>query len=214
MSGIIFLHGASSSGKSTLARAVQAKIDEPFWHYSIDHLRDSGIVPMARIRARRFSLERGPRVRSSRASTVRSRRSQMRETTSSSSTSSIRRLARAAPGAPRAAPRALRRPSSYRSPNSTAVKPPAAIDRWVAPRRTTTRSMSAAATTSSSIPSAISTTMSTGCSPRGRRRRGAARSLRSGAAGIGVGAEQARARLALAQVDRDRWSRSSSRSRW
>jgi chloramphenicol 3-O phosphotransferase len=29
---------------------VQAKSDEPFWHYSIDHLRDSGIAPMARIR--------------------------------------------------------------------------------------------------------------------------------------------------------------------
>jgi chloramphenicol 3-O phosphotransferase len=50
VSGIIFLHGASSSGKSTLARAVQARISEPFWHYSIDHLRDSGIVPMARFR--------------------------------------------------------------------------------------------------------------------------------------------------------------------
>jgi chloramphenicol 3-O phosphotransferase len=50
MSSIIFLHGASSSGKSTLAGAVQARIGEPFWHYSIDHLRDSGIVPMERIR--------------------------------------------------------------------------------------------------------------------------------------------------------------------
>ena len=50
MAGIIFLHGASSSGKSTLARAVQAKISEPFWHYSIDHLRDAGIVPMDRFK--------------------------------------------------------------------------------------------------------------------------------------------------------------------
>ena len=50
MAGIIFLHGASSSGKSTLARAVQAKIGEPFWHYSIDHLRDAGIVPMDRFK--------------------------------------------------------------------------------------------------------------------------------------------------------------------
>ncbi|WP_457581997.1 chloramphenicol phosphotransferase CPT family protein [Ensifer canadensis] len=47
---IIFIHGASSSGKSTLARAVQAQIDEPFWHVSIDHLRDSGMVPMERFR--------------------------------------------------------------------------------------------------------------------------------------------------------------------
>lgn len=47
---IIFIHGASSSGKSTLARAVQARLDEPFWHVSIDHLRDSGMVPMERFR--------------------------------------------------------------------------------------------------------------------------------------------------------------------
>lgn len=47
---IIFIHGASSSGKSTLARAVQAQISEPFWHVSIDHLRDSGMVPMVRFR--------------------------------------------------------------------------------------------------------------------------------------------------------------------
>lgn len=47
---IIFIHGASSSGKSTLARAVQAQIGAPFWHVSIDHLRDSGTVPMERFR--------------------------------------------------------------------------------------------------------------------------------------------------------------------
>lgn len=47
---IILLHGASSSGKSTIARGVQATIDEPFWHISIDHLRDSGVLPSARIR--------------------------------------------------------------------------------------------------------------------------------------------------------------------
>ena len=29
---IIFLHGASSSGKSTLAKILQQEIDEPFWH--------------------------------------------------------------------------------------------------------------------------------------------------------------------------------------
>ncbi|CAN1556809.1 COG3896 Chloramphenicol 3-O-phosphotransferase [Rhabdaerophilaceae bacterium] len=45
---IIFLHGASSSGKSTLARAFQAQVDLPFWHVSFDHLRDSGTLPMAR----------------------------------------------------------------------------------------------------------------------------------------------------------------------
>jgi chloramphenicol 3-O phosphotransferase len=47
---IIFLHGASSSGKSTIARLLQATIDMPFWHISIDHLRDSGVLPMDRFR--------------------------------------------------------------------------------------------------------------------------------------------------------------------
>jgi chloramphenicol 3-O phosphotransferase len=50
LSSVIFLHGASSSGKSTLARALQAKLPVPFWHYSIDHLRDSGVLPSARIK--------------------------------------------------------------------------------------------------------------------------------------------------------------------
>jgi len=49
MSGIILLHGASSSGKSTLARALQDRLDAPFWHYSIDHLRDAGVLPSARL---------------------------------------------------------------------------------------------------------------------------------------------------------------------
>ena len=51
---IIFLHGASSSGKSTLANAIQARIEEPFWHISIDHLRDSGVLPMARFKSGEF----------------------------------------------------------------------------------------------------------------------------------------------------------------
>lgn len=51
---IIFLHGASSSGKSTIARALQSRIDRPFWHISIDHLRDSGVLPMARYRSGEF----------------------------------------------------------------------------------------------------------------------------------------------------------------
>jgi chloramphenicol 3-O phosphotransferase len=48
MSHVIFLHGASSSGKSTVARALQAKIEEPFLHISIDHLRDAGVLPWQR----------------------------------------------------------------------------------------------------------------------------------------------------------------------
>lgn len=51
---IIFLHGASSSGKSTLARGVQARIGEPFWHISIDHLRDGGVLPTARFKSGEF----------------------------------------------------------------------------------------------------------------------------------------------------------------
>lgn len=47
---IIFIHGASSSGKSTLARVLQAQLPEPFWHVSIDHLRDSGMLPLDRFR--------------------------------------------------------------------------------------------------------------------------------------------------------------------
>jgi chloramphenicol 3-O-phosphotransferase len=47
---IIFLNGASSSGKSTLALGLQQKLDEPFWHYSIDHLLDSKVLPMERMK--------------------------------------------------------------------------------------------------------------------------------------------------------------------
>lgn len=56
MSGrIILVHGPSSSGKSTLCRALQDALDEPFWHYSIDHLRDGGVLPLARIQRGEFS---------------------------------------------------------------------------------------------------------------------------------------------------------------
>lgn len=56
MSGkIIFINGASSSGKSTLAEALQAKLDEPFWHFSIDHLREARTLPMQRIQDGDFS---------------------------------------------------------------------------------------------------------------------------------------------------------------
>jgi chloramphenicol 3-O phosphotransferase len=56
MSGgaIILSNGASSSGKSTLARGIQAAIEAPFWHISIDHLRDAGVLPLARIRSGEF----------------------------------------------------------------------------------------------------------------------------------------------------------------
>jgi len=51
---IIFLHGASSSGKSTISKHLQATIDVPFWHISIDHLRDSGVLPMDRFKRGEF----------------------------------------------------------------------------------------------------------------------------------------------------------------
>ena len=52
---IILINGASSAGKTTLARAVLQQIDEPFWHFSIDHLRESGVLPLDRIRAGDFA---------------------------------------------------------------------------------------------------------------------------------------------------------------
>ncbi len=51
---ILFLHGASSSGKSTIAAALQSELSEPFLHYSIDHLLAAKIVPWDRIKAGEF----------------------------------------------------------------------------------------------------------------------------------------------------------------
>jgi chloramphenicol 3-O phosphotransferase len=51
---IILLNGASSSGKSTLAQALQAALDEPFWHFSIDHLMAARVLPKARIDSGEF----------------------------------------------------------------------------------------------------------------------------------------------------------------
>jgi chloramphenicol 3-O phosphotransferase len=51
---IILLNGASSAGKSTLARALQAELKEPFWHFSIDHLWAAEILPGKRIESGEF----------------------------------------------------------------------------------------------------------------------------------------------------------------
>lgn len=51
---IIILHGPSSSGKSTTAKAIQRVSEIPFWHISIDHLRDSGVLPTDRINRQEF----------------------------------------------------------------------------------------------------------------------------------------------------------------
>ena len=48
---IILINGASSAGKSTLARSLQQRLREPFLHLSFDHLRESSALPMARIRS-------------------------------------------------------------------------------------------------------------------------------------------------------------------
>jgi chloramphenicol 3-O phosphotransferase len=54
----ILLNGASSSGKSSIARAVQDRIGEPFWHFSFDHLRDGGVLPLSRVRNGDFEWPR------------------------------------------------------------------------------------------------------------------------------------------------------------
>ena len=53
---IILINGASSAGKSTLALGLQARLEEPFLHYSFDHFRVAGanILPMERIRKKQF----------------------------------------------------------------------------------------------------------------------------------------------------------------
>lgn len=43
---VVLLHGASSSGKSTLARAIQTQLDEPFLHLSSDQM--VGMLPARR----------------------------------------------------------------------------------------------------------------------------------------------------------------------
>ena len=52
---IILLNGASSSSKSTLATALQDRLEQPFWHFSIDHLDAAGVLPQARITSGEFT---------------------------------------------------------------------------------------------------------------------------------------------------------------
>jgi chloramphenicol 3-O phosphotransferase len=52
---IILLNGASSSGKSSLARILQAMLPEPFWHVSIDHFIAASVLPQQRIDSGEFS---------------------------------------------------------------------------------------------------------------------------------------------------------------
>ncbi|QYA14507.1 AAA family ATPase [Rhizobium sp. AB2/73] len=55
MAQIIVLHGASSSGKTTVAKTLQNRIEKPFLHLSIDHYRDAGILPMNRFLSGEFA---------------------------------------------------------------------------------------------------------------------------------------------------------------
>ena len=52
---IILLNGASSSGKSTLARAVQDSLDTPLPHLTSDQLVDGGALPRRREAAGPFA---------------------------------------------------------------------------------------------------------------------------------------------------------------
>jgi chloramphenicol 3-O phosphotransferase len=45
---IIFLHGASSAGKSTIAKALRDSLDEPFLHVSSDQFLAAGMLPPRR----------------------------------------------------------------------------------------------------------------------------------------------------------------------
>ncbi|WP_137935707.1 AAA family ATPase [Chitinivorax sp. B] len=52
---IILLNGASSAGKSTLAKGLQDQLDQPFWHFSIDHLIAANMHPHQRADNAAFS---------------------------------------------------------------------------------------------------------------------------------------------------------------
>ena len=53
-SRIIVLHGASSAGKSTLAKALQAAAPMPLLALSFDTIRDTGALPWSRFKAGDF----------------------------------------------------------------------------------------------------------------------------------------------------------------
>jgi chloramphenicol 3-O phosphotransferase len=51
---IVLPNGASSSGKSSIARELQRQLPSSFLHLSIDHLRESGVLPLERFRSGEF----------------------------------------------------------------------------------------------------------------------------------------------------------------
>lgn len=52
---IILLHGASSSGKSTIARELLRQLPAPYLHFGFDHLRDDRAMPIERFRSGEFA---------------------------------------------------------------------------------------------------------------------------------------------------------------
>ncbi len=74
--GIILLNGTSSAGKTTLARALQPGLGEPFCYYASDQLADAGFRSRSPPERRRL---RG--IASLMDSIARLRRSPRRETT-------------------------------------------------------------------------------------------------------------------------------------
>lgn len=55
MAKLILLNGASSAGKSTLARAIQRQVAEPFWHVASDQFVEAGMLPQRRQEGGDFS---------------------------------------------------------------------------------------------------------------------------------------------------------------
>lgn len=54
---IIFLNGATSAGKTTIASLLQTRIEEPFLSLSIDHLRAAGVLPLLRFNTGEFKWQ-------------------------------------------------------------------------------------------------------------------------------------------------------------
>lgn len=52
---IILLNGASSAGKSTLARALVSKLPVPFWNFSIDLFMTDRVLPLDRFESGEFN---------------------------------------------------------------------------------------------------------------------------------------------------------------
>ncbi len=54
---IILLNGASSAGKSSIAREIQHQIEQPFWHVSSDQLIEAKMLPPRDFEGGRFAWE-------------------------------------------------------------------------------------------------------------------------------------------------------------